>query len=208
MLSNPWTGGGMEHVFDCFKQYAASARFNAEQLVDYAGRLGNAAVLKRLGFLAERLLGDQHFLVAACKSRLSKGNATEPAIKGDNLITRWRLFVPSALALRTKNRVILKNELVDLATQANLQTHVIEKDYVLGWLLAGINRRPELSESWVFKGGTCLRNATLRPTVSPRTWISRLEIKGTSTRIFFATHSPESQRGFTKRAALKSRRIC
>ncbi len=103
MLSNPWTGGGMQHVFDCFKQYAASAHFNAEQLVDYAGRLGNAAVFKRLGFLAERLLGDQHFLVAACKSRLSKGNAQlDPALKGDNLITRWRLFVPSALALRTE----------------------------------------------------------------------------------------------------------
>ncbi len=53
--------------------------------------------------------------------------------------------------------MIPKNELVDLATQANLQTHVIEKDYVLGWLLAGINQRPELSESWVFKGGTCLK---------------------------------------------------
>ena len=53
--------------------------------------------------------------------------------------------------------MIPKNELVDLATQANLQTHVIEKDYVLGWLLAGINQRPELRESWVFKGGTCLK---------------------------------------------------
>ena len=53
--------------------------------------------------------------------------------------------------------MIPKNELVDQATQANLQTHVIEKDYVLGWLLAGINQRLELRESWVFKGGTCLK---------------------------------------------------
>ncbi len=34
---------------------------------------------------------------------------------------------------------------------------VVEKDYVLGWVLAGINAHEELSESWVFKGGTCLK---------------------------------------------------
>ena len=34
---------------------------------------------------------------------------------------------------------------------------VVEKDYVLGWILAGINAHEELSDSWVFKGGTCLK---------------------------------------------------
>jgi predicted nucleotidyltransferase component of viral defense system len=53
--------------------------------------------------------------------------------------------------------VIPKHELVELATQANLQPHVIEKDYVLGWLLAGINQHPALQGTWVFKGGTCLK---------------------------------------------------
>ena len=53
--------------------------------------------------------------------------------------------------------MIPKNEILELATQASLQAHVIEKDYVLGWLLAGINQHPALRESWVFKGGTCLK---------------------------------------------------
>lgn len=53
--------------------------------------------------------------------------------------------------------MIPKHELVELATQANLQTHVIEKDYVLGWLLAGINQHSALHDTWVFKGGTCLK---------------------------------------------------
>jgi predicted transcriptional regulator of viral defense system len=101
MLANPWTGGGIEHVLDCFKQYAASSHFNAEQLVDYADRLGNAAVFKRLGFLAERLPGDELLLSMACKSRLSKGNAQlDPMLKGDRLITRWRPFVPSTVPVR------------------------------------------------------------------------------------------------------------
>jgi predicted nucleotidyltransferase component of viral defense system len=28
---------------------------------------------------------------------------------------------------------------------------------VLGWILAGINTHEDISESWVFKGGTCLK---------------------------------------------------
>lgn len=53
--------------------------------------------------------------------------------------------------------MIPKYEVIELATQANLQTHVIEKDYVLGWLLAGIDQHALLREQWVFKGGTCLK---------------------------------------------------
>ena len=37
--------------------------------------------------------------------------------------------------------------------------HVIEKDYALSYLLAGIADAPPLAETLVFKGGTCLRKA-------------------------------------------------
>ena len=53
--------------------------------------------------------------------------------------------------------MIPKHEIIELATQSNLRTHVIEKDYVLGWLLAGINQHAALHDTWVFKGGTCLK---------------------------------------------------
>ena len=53
--------------------------------------------------------------------------------------------------------MIPKHEILEQATQMNLQPHVVEKDYVLGWLLAGINQATALSEDWVFKGGTCLK---------------------------------------------------
>jgi len=53
--------------------------------------------------------------------------------------------------------VIPKHEIVELATQTNVTTHVIEKDYVLGWLLAGIHQHDDLRDNWVFKGGTCLK---------------------------------------------------
>lgn len=38
-----------------------------------------------------------------------------------------------------------------------LDVGAIEKDYVLGWLLAGIEDEPALADTWVFKGGTCRR---------------------------------------------------
>jgi len=38
-----------------------------------------------------------------------------------------------------------------------LREDVVEKDYVLGWLLWGIAADPELGKSWAFKGGTCLK---------------------------------------------------
>jgi hypothetical protein len=38
-----------------------------------------------------------------------------------------------------------------------LRHSVVEKDYVLGWLLWGIGRHPVLGQTWIFKGGTCLK---------------------------------------------------
>jgi len=101
MLSNPWTGGGIQHVTDCLKQFFKSAHFNADQLVEYAAKLANGAVFKRLGFLTSQTLGENHPLIAACEARLTKGNAQlDPTHKGDRLITHWRLFVPSGLSFK------------------------------------------------------------------------------------------------------------
>ena len=53
--------------------------------------------------------------------------------------------------------MIDKREILDMATRMSLTPHVVEKDYVLGWMLAGINAHPVLRDTWVFKGGTCLK---------------------------------------------------
>ncbi len=56
-----------------------------------------------------------------------------------------------------ENRMIDRAEVLAVATDLSLSPEVVEKDYVLGWLLAGIHAQPALTESWVFKGGTCLK---------------------------------------------------
>ncbi len=53
--------------------------------------------------------------------------------------------------------MISRDEIMTIADQVNLRPQVVEKDYVLGWLLAGIARDPILNEHWIFKGGTCLK---------------------------------------------------
>ena len=39
----------------------------------------------------------------------------------------------------------------------DLQSYVVERDYLLSWILAGISAVPELRETLVFKGGTALK---------------------------------------------------
>ena len=46
---------------------------------------------------------------------------------------------------------------MDFSGKFGLTPEIIEKDYILGWLLAGIAQSGELGASWVFKGGTCLK---------------------------------------------------
>jgi len=53
--------------------------------------------------------------------------------------------------------MIEKREILAIAEQTSLTPHVVEKDYVLGWMLAGIFGHEELADNWVFKGGTCLK---------------------------------------------------
>jgi predicted nucleotidyltransferase component of viral defense system len=53
--------------------------------------------------------------------------------------------------------VITKQHILERAAEWRLRPEVVEKDYVLGWLLVGIAQHEELRESWVFKGGTCLK---------------------------------------------------
>jgi len=52
--------------------------------------------------------------------------------------------------------VITKATLLERARAQDLRPTTVEKDYVLGWVLAAISTHARLS-AWVFKGGTCLK---------------------------------------------------
>lgn len=53
--------------------------------------------------------------------------------------------------------MISKSELLEHAKAFSLNPEIVEKDYILGWILAGIAHNQHINNSWVFKGGTCLK---------------------------------------------------
>jgi len=53
--------------------------------------------------------------------------------------------------------MIDRAEILAVASDLSLAPDVVEKDYVLGWLLAGVHACEALADAWVFKGGTCLK---------------------------------------------------
>jgi predicted transcriptional regulator of viral defense system len=95
MLDDPGLGGGIRHAGDCLDAFLKEAGTPPEALIGTAGRLGNGAVFKRLGFLLERRGGPAE-LIVACRERLSAGNARlDPAISCRRLVKRWRLWIPA-----------------------------------------------------------------------------------------------------------------
>ncbi len=57
--------------------------------------------------------------------------------------------------------MINRTDLNERVREWGLREDVVEKDYVIGWLLWGIGSHPGLSTSWAFKGGTCLKKCYL-----------------------------------------------
>ena len=98
MLDDPAAGGGIRQVADCLAAYLKRPDSDPNMLVEYAERIGNGAVFKRLGFLAERTQGPDS-LIAACKQRLTEGlSKLDPSVPSPRVMRRWRLFLPDSWA--------------------------------------------------------------------------------------------------------------
>ena len=94
LLDTPALGGGIRSVLDMLRSYFGSAYRDPKLLIRYAEQLGNKAVFKRLGFLAATFAPNEIKLVAACRKRLSEGNAKlDPGLPATRLVTAWRLWV-------------------------------------------------------------------------------------------------------------------
>jgi predicted transcriptional regulator of viral defense system len=98
MVNEPALGAGIQQVSDCFNTYLTRADRDDKRLLDYAKRLGNGAVFKRLGFLAERS-GRAAQIVEFCLGHLTAGVASlDASLKSPHLVARWRLHVPLSWA--------------------------------------------------------------------------------------------------------------
>jgi predicted transcriptional regulator of viral defense system len=94
MIAAPEVGGGIDHVAECLGTYLKGKTQDRDLLIRHADQFGNGAVFKRLGFLADILLGDKQ-LADECRARLTQGYAKlDPSLPTPKLITAWRLWVP------------------------------------------------------------------------------------------------------------------
>ena len=95
ILDDPGIGGGMRHIAEILNTYLTSDRRDDSRLLEYANRLGNRAVFKRLGYLLQTLGVVAPNIVDACAREKSSGivllDPTAPR-KG-RILRRWNLQI-------------------------------------------------------------------------------------------------------------------
>lgn len=93
MLDNPNVGGGIQQVYDCLRVYLKRADRDDEKLVEYAKRMNNGAIFKRLGFLLEKN-NDNSNIINICRQQLTSGYAKlDTSFPCARLISRWNLWI-------------------------------------------------------------------------------------------------------------------
>lgn len=99
ILDDPAIGGGMRHGAAVLAEYWTSSHRDEMLLLEYARRLENRTVFKRLGFLLEELEIHAPTLVAACFENRSSGiSALDPTVKRKGrIVKRWNLRVNVSL---------------------------------------------------------------------------------------------------------------
>jgi len=98
-LDDPSLGGGVRHLSEALGNWYAGSSRSTERLIEYADRLGNRTVFKRLGFLLEQLGIEDADLISACKARMSSGVSLLDPDRGarGSITTRWNLRINSAI---------------------------------------------------------------------------------------------------------------
>jgi predicted transcriptional regulator of viral defense system len=98
VLDSPKLGGGMRHGAEILAAYLDE--HHPMTLIDYADRVGNGAIFKRMGFAIEALSRDLPELTRASRERVTAGIAAlDPdGPPGGRIVTRWNLRVNVTLA--------------------------------------------------------------------------------------------------------------
>lgn len=95
VLNDPSIAGGIRSVMDFLTHYLQSHDKNLDLVIDYAKKMGNKTIFKRLGYLLT-LLGEKNdTTISQCQANISKGySQLDPSLKGHILVKKWRLWIP------------------------------------------------------------------------------------------------------------------
>ena len=94
-LRHPALCGGIRHLTDILREYGHSRDCNLDKLATVAREVGNGAVWKRLGYLAEVLWPEAEALRTEAKRHLTTGYVKlDPDVRGrGHLVRRWGLWI-------------------------------------------------------------------------------------------------------------------
>ena len=97
ILDDPKLGGGMRVVQDIFDEYWTSKHKNLDLLLNYAERMNNKTIFKRLGFLLElNSLVDRNTLLSI-KNQISSGySCFDSTIDNSHVLRKWNLKIPAS----------------------------------------------------------------------------------------------------------------
>lgn len=97
MLDDPSLGGGIASVIDFLKVYLSSTECNLQTILDYAKKMKNKTIFKRLGFLISLIAPDKKDIIEHCLQNMSKGNSRlDPDLESPRLLKKWRLWIPQS----------------------------------------------------------------------------------------------------------------
>jgi predicted transcriptional regulator of viral defense system len=95
VLDDPYIGGGIRNVADILQTYLSHTRRNDSLVFEYAYKLGNRSVFKRLGYLLEAMNVDETKLIEKCQKSISSGiSLLDPtASRRGRIVRKWNLCI-------------------------------------------------------------------------------------------------------------------
>ena len=99
ILDDPKIGAGIRHITDIIKAYRMHERRDDSLLLEYAHKLGNRTIFKRLGYLLEVMKMDDAALIGECHKAISAGTSLlDPsAPRKGRFVRKWNLRINVAL---------------------------------------------------------------------------------------------------------------
>ena len=95
LFDAPAFGGGMRVTEDFFLEYWQSSHRDMDLLIQYAKKMRNKTIFKRLGFLLEiRNLVDIDIIESLRKNISSGYSEFDPSMKSKHFLRRWNLKIP------------------------------------------------------------------------------------------------------------------
>jgi predicted transcriptional regulator of viral defense system len=110
MLHDPSIAGGIRSLFDFFQQYLRSPHKNLDLLIEYAKKMSNRTIFKRLGYLLSILGVRDENIISSCLENISQGySQLDPSSPANKLVKKWKLWVPKNFNLESSQATAGQN---------------------------------------------------------------------------------------------------